>query len=122
LGGDTCHEGKSDEQRYSTKVWTKRNWLALKLVFSFFWCNRNLPSKAKLTKELEWLMAHLEKFRSPLVLCHNDLLLGNIIYDERSNVVHFIDFEYAGPNYQAYDIANLFNEFSGMIRYFILTI
>lgn len=20
LGGDTCHEGKSDEQRYSTKV------------------------------------------------------------------------------------------------------
>ncbi|XP_046646028.1 ethanolamine kinase 2-like isoform X1 [Daphnia pulicaria] len=88
LGGDTCHEGKSDEQR-------------------------NLPSKAKLTKELEWLMAHLEKFESPLVLCHNDLLLGNIIYDERSNVVHFIDFEYAGPNYQAYDIANLFNEFSG---------
>ena len=56
------------------------------------------------------------------MLCHNDLLLGNIIYDERSNVVHFIDFEYAGPNYQAYDIANHFNEFSGMIYFITLII
>ena len=76
--------------------------------------NRNFPSKAKLKQEFEWLKTHLDKFESPLVLCHNDLLLGNILYDENSNVVHFIDFEYAGPNYQAYDIANHFNEISGI--------
>ncbi len=32
LSGDTCNEGKSDEQRYSTKV----NLLAIQFVFLFF--------------------------------------------------------------------------------------
>lgn len=27
--------------------------------------------------------------------------------------VHFIDYEYAGYNYQAFDIGNHFNEFAG---------
>ncbi|XP_057369567.1 ethanolamine kinase 1-like [Daphnia carinata] len=74
---------------------------------------QSLPSKSKLIEELEWLKSHLEKFNSPLVLCHNDLLLANVLYDEKSKTVHFIDFEYAGPNYRSYDIANHFNEFSG---------
>lgn len=30
-----------------------------------------------------------------------------------ADVVHFIDFEYAGLNFQAYDLANHFNEFAG---------
>ncbi|KAI9559009.1 hypothetical protein GHT06_015798 [Daphnia sinensis] len=74
--------------------------------------NQSLPSKQNLIQELEWLKSHLENVNSPLVLCHNDLLLANVLYDEKSKTVHFIDFEYAGPNYRAYDIANHFNEFS----------
>lgn len=73
-----------------------------------------LPSKKDLTKEFEWLVEHLDKLNNPIVFCHNDLLLANVLYDEETHKVHFIDFEYAGPNYQAYDIANHFSEFSGI--------
>lgn len=51
---------------------------------------------------------------SPLVFCHNDLLLKNIVYNEKNTAVRFIDFEYADINYQAYDIANHFCEFAGV--------
>ncbi|XP_055327537.1 ethanolamine kinase 1-like isoform X2 [Paramacrobiotus metropolitanus] len=54
------------------------------------------------------------KVKSPIVFCHNDLLCGNILYDKEEDRVHFIDFEYAGLNYQAYDLANYFNEFAGV--------
>jgi ethanolamine kinase len=53
-----------------------------------------------------------------LVFCHNDLLLANILHDKGKDAIAFIDFEYAGPNYQAYDIANHFCEFSGMLKFF----
>lgn len=32
--------------------------------------------------------------------------------------VKFIDYEYAGYNYQAYDIGNHFNEFAGKCKLF----
>lgn len=47
------------------------------------------------------------------MFAHNDLLLGNVIYNEHEGTVHFIDYEYATYNYQAFDIANHFNEFVG---------
>ncbi|CAH1394200.1 unnamed protein product, partial [Nezara viridula] len=47
-----------------------------------------------------------------VVFCHNDLLLANIIHDQGK--VTFIDYEYAGCNYQAYDIGNHFTEFAGV--------
>lgn len=50
---------------------------------------------------------------SPVVYCHNDLLLKNIIYHEKTGVT-FIDFEYGDFNYQAFDIANHFCEFAGV--------
>uniref|UniRef100_A0A674HP95 ethanolamine kinase n=1 Tax=Taeniopygia guttata TaxID=59729 RepID=A0A674HP95_TAEGU len=50
---------------------------------------------------------------SPVVLCHNDLLCKNIIYDSTQERVRFIDYEYTGYNYQAFDIGNHFNEFAG---------
>lgn len=46
------------------------------------------------------------------VLCHNDLLLNNLLYD--SKVVHIIDYEYTAVNYQLFDIANHFNEWAGL--------
>lgn len=75
---------------------------------------QGIPNETCLIQELKWLCNHLKKFKSPVVLCHNDLLLGNVLHDDDLNTVNFIDFEYAGPNYQAYDIANHFNEFVGM--------
>jgi ethanolamine kinase len=53
------------------------------------------------------------KSRSPIVFSHNDLLGGNIIVNEETGEIKFIDFEYASTNYQAFDIANHFNEFAG---------
>lgn len=56
----------------------------------------------------------LIKEQSPIVFCHNDLLLKNIVYNEKQNKVTFIDFEYSNYNYQAFDIANHFCEFCGV--------
>jgi choline/ethanolamine kinase len=42
------------------------------------------------------------------VLCHNDLLSGNIMLDEEANTIRLIDFEYSGLNYAVADIANVF--------------
>ncbi|XP_045763880.1 ethanolamine kinase [Maniola jurtina] len=71
-------------------------------------------SITRLRIEFERLKSHLIKTESPIVFAHNDLLLGNVIYDESKGTVSFIDYEYASYNYQAYDIANHFNEFVGI--------
>lgn len=47
-------------------------------------------------------------------MCHNDLLLANVILDPSHSHVVFIDYEYAGLNYQAFDIGNHFAEFAGL--------
>ncbi|XP_015253370.1 PREDICTED: ethanolamine kinase 1-like [Cyprinodon variegatus] len=73
-----------------------------------------VPSPQALRKELLWLQQSLSLLDSPVVLCHNDLLCKNIIYNQREGSVKFIDYEYAGYNYQAYDIGNHFNEFAGL--------
>eukprot|EP01038_Epipyxis_sp_PR26KG_P007429 gene7429-10125_t len=72
------------------------------------------------------------KFAFDICLCHNDLLSGNILlhnkynhYDGNSNnedglsgliiedKITLIDYEYAGYNYRAFDIANYFCECAG---------
>ncbi|KAF8794050.1 Ethanolamine kinase 1 like protein [Argiope bruennichi] len=73
--------------------------------------------KDKLKEEIDCLKAHLLKTESPIVFCHNDLLLRNIIYNNEKKEVTFIDFEYAGYNYQAFDIGNHFCEFSGVANF-----
>lgn len=78
-------------------------------------CFPNAPPKEKLKEELDWLEEKLTKLNNPIVFCHNDLLLGNILHEKNSHSIEFIDFEYAGPNYQAYDIANHFCEFAGKL-------
>lgn len=49
-----------------------------------------------------------------LSFCHNDLLLGNVLYDEEAKIVNFIDYEYSHMNYAAFDIANHFCEYTGL--------
>lgn len=70
-------------------------------------------SLTKLRIEFERLKSQLTKTESPIVFAHNDLLLGNVIYNKDEGTISFIDYEYAMYNYQAYDIANHFNEFVG---------
>lgn len=72
------------------------------------------PSVTKLREEFNELHDALQRTNSPVLFCHNDLLLGNVIYTENLNKVTFIDYEYAEPNYQAFDIGNHFAEFPGI--------
>merc|ERR1712137_1241499 len=62
--------------------------------------------------EFVFLKDMLEDCASPLVFCHLDLNIPNILYDGED--VHFIDVEYAGPTYAAFDIANHFVQFVGV--------
>ncbi|XP_070569903.1 ethanolamine kinase 1-like [Ptychodera flava] len=74
----------------------------------------NIPDYDQLGKEVEELETKLVPLNSPIVFCHNDLLLGNIVYEEQTRDVAFIDFETAFYNYQAFDIGNHFCEFAGV--------
>ncbi|XP_071532709.1 ethanolamine kinase 1-like [Panulirus ornatus] len=65
----------------------------------------------RLTDELE---SHLVPLGCPVVFCHNDLVMRNIVWDPDTISASFIDYEYAAPNFQPFDIANHFNEYSGM--------
>lgn len=79
--------------------------------------NRFVSSFGSVTKlriEFERLKSHLIKTESPIVFAHNDLLLGNVIFNKDEGTISFIDYEYASYNYQAFDIANHFNEFVGL--------
>uniref|UniRef100_A0A3Q3EDZ1 ethanolamine kinase n=1 Tax=Labrus bergylta TaxID=56723 RepID=A0A3Q3EDZ1_9LABR len=73
-----------------------------------------VPSFETLSEEMDSLQRHLCQIDSPTVLCHNDLLTKNIIYNHKEGMVKFIDYEYADYNYQAFDIGNHFNEFAGV--------
>ncbi|XP_040019895.2 ethanolamine kinase 1 [Gasterosteus aculeatus] len=75
---------------------------------------QQVPSLETLSLEMESLKRHLSQIDSPTVLCHNDLLTKNIIYNHKEGMVKFIDYEYADYNYQAFDIGNHFNEFAGV--------
>ncbi|KAG1954043.1 ethanolamine kinase [Pimephales promelas] len=72
------------------------------------------PSLKVIITEMEELKTLLTHTNSPVVLCHNDLLTKNVIYNKEEGTVKFIDYEYADFNYQAYDIGNHFNEFAGI--------
>lgn len=70
-------------------------------------------TKNKLEEEANMLEDHLNSLGCPIVFSHNDLLLGNVIWDKVAKKASFIDYEYGASNYQPYDIANHFNEFVG---------
>uniref|UniRef100_A0A8D2QAZ5 ethanolamine kinase n=1 Tax=Zonotrichia albicollis TaxID=44394 RepID=A0A8D2QAZ5_ZONAL len=58
-----------------------------------------------------------QKLRKYLSLVKTELspkVSNNIIYDRTRERVRFIDYEYTGYNYQAFDIGNHFNEFAGV--------
>ncbi|XP_060632551.2 ethanolamine kinase 1 [Anolis sagrei] len=75
---------------------------------------KDIPNRQILQEEMAWMKERLSNLGSPVVLCHNDLLCKNIIYNGKQGDVQFIDYEYCGYNYLAYDIGNHFNEFAGV--------
>ena len=66
----------------------------------------NIGSLELLKSESRWMQQETAKTHSPLVFCHSDLNKPNVIFDEPTNSVAFVDFEYAGPNYLAFELAN----------------
>lgn len=72
-----------------------------------------------LEKEYNLMEETLSKVNNPVVYAHNDLLFGNVLYNQEQNSVVFIDYEYTAFNYQAFDIANHFAEFAGNYNSFI---
>jgi len=67
-----------------------------------------------LLTELNILEGELRDLGSPVVFCHNDLLLNNIVYNKEEDRTYFIDFEYGAYNYEAYEIGNHFCEYAGV--------
>jgi ethanolamine kinase len=69
----------------------------------------------EMEQELQELEKLAIKYNCDIVFCHNDLLPYNILYEEKSGDIHFIDFEYCGYNYRGFDIGNHFCEYSSII-------
>jgi len=63
---------------------------------------------------IDELVSMVESKGIPVTFCHNDLICRNIVHDPKRKRVTFIDVEYAGPNYAAFDVANHFLEFAGV--------
>ena len=62
---------------------------------------------------LERLETFLLALRSPVVLCHNDLQEGNVMWDGNpEQQVQLIDFEYCSSGYRGFDIGNHFCEWA----------
>jgi len=47
------------------------------------------------------------------VLAHNDLLAGNVMVNDTTGEVRFIDYEYGDTGFAAFDVANHFCEYAG---------
>jgi len=77
-----------------------------------------IPTKEEIKIELDFLRGYLTDYatrrKSLKVFSHNDLLLANIIHNLEDDSIKFIDYEYGEMNYQAYDVANHFNEYAGV--------
>jgi ethanolamine kinase len=72
-----------------------------------------LINLSKMEKELDWLRESVISPDSKVAFCHNDLLPANIMKHGETGEIKFIDFEYGGPNFIGFDIANHFNEHAG---------
>ena len=73
-----------------------------------------IGSIGNLLKEIDFVKSLLKECCSPVVLCHNDVHSANIIYHEETDSIKLVDYEFAGPNYAAFDIANHFCKFAGV--------
>lgn len=70
------------------------------------------PSIKTFLKHVQLYRDHVKTREGEVVFCHNDLQYGNLlrINGEEHQCLAVIDFEYAGPNPRAFDLANHFIE------------
>lgn len=101
------------EERDESNDQSEENRIDQSEIRSRFWSGP-LPDPDLLKTEMILLRSKLSQVKNPVVLCHNDLLSNNIIYHRLHGSVRFIDYEYAAPNFSAFDIGNHFNEFAGV--------
>jgi len=73
---------------------------------------RSPLSPAALARELDYLEPRAKNADATVTFCHNDLLPGNILFDESAQRVTFLDVEYGSYNYRCFDIGNHWNEFT----------
>jgi len=66
----------------------------------------------KIESEVAQLKIRLDKLNSPIVFCHNDLIAGNMMFDDDSQELFFIDYEYGCYNYRGFDVGNHFCEWT----------
>ncbi|KAA0194357.1 hypothetical protein HAZT_HAZT005039 [Hyalella azteca] len=71
-------------------------------------------TKENIKNEVAEVERAVRGLNCPVTFCHNDTLLANVIWNKEERRVHFIDFEYAAPNFQPFDIANHFCEYAGV--------
>ncbi len=68
-----------------------------------------LPNRDELLEEIKFVKNYFKKYtqenKSLLVFSHNDLSLGNIIYNKKEDSIKFIDYEYGQINYQVTDFS-----------------
>ncbi|KAJ3425472.1 ethanolamine kinase 1 [Anaeramoeba flamelloides] len=75
---------------------------------------KQLEPNTKYSKIIKQLKEMLNKeIDCTVCICHNDLLSGNIVYNQKSESIQFIDFEYCSLNVPWFDLANHFCEYSG---------
>jgi len=75
---------------------------------------QHLPSPDQIRAQVSEVESIIRRSTtSPIVFCHNDLLLGNVVWNKEEGRTYFIDYEYGAFNYLAFDIANHFNEHTG---------
>ena len=75
-----------------------------------------IPKISVIQEEIQSVGSALEKLNLPLVLCHNDLILLNILYQKSTDKITFLDFEYSGYNFNCYDIGNHFTAYADLIE------
>ncbi|KAA8493260.1 putative choline kinase 2 [Porphyridium purpureum] len=120
-----CHGsgriGVGAESKPVSVLWpTLRKWLemavAVRTESDATWFRHEAVKELidQLEVELSESSVHEHEFVADLdrtVLCHNDLLSGNIMC--QSDSVKLIDYEYCGYNPAGFDVANHFSEYGG---------
>jgi len=117
------HDDESEESQEECPLWSKLvqlGKLAEECMENDDELRRNLELPRTWTSSaVAELRNLLEPKKMPITFCHNDLIPRNIVYDKKRKRVTFIDVEYAMPNYSAFDVANHFLEFAGIIEFFL---
>ena len=81
---------KNEQNRHKSEPFYNFDWLEQQIYIL-----KDVVEKAK--------NENTESLAFDAVFCHNDLLAANIVYDEHTNKINFIDYEYGGYNFRGFE-------------------